>query len=610
LGTALRVWASLSFAHSVQGIARVSALLALILSFGLPAHVLAQAPQSPSAADRQQQQIQEQQQQQLRDRQEQFRQQQQKPPTGAQIGTQQLGALSGQGCAPVKRVRFEGMTRYAERDFAQVGAKLISACTDVKAIGEALRAITNHYIADGYVTSRAFIGPQSLKDGTLTITVFEGRIAGFGSKGQKGAQKGSGYTSGEIGAAFPNHKGDILNLRALEQGIDQLARLADGDPKLDIAPGDTPATSLVLVKRAALESWLRPSLSFNNEGAATTGRWLSTLSLDADSPLGVADQWSFYYTHDLSSIDFNPDGDFLASKPPYSNESYGMFVSVPHGWWTLSASAGGNDYQSQIQGLNVLAPSNGKGWNASLSLDRMLYRNATTKLSATMSLSLQDTTSTIAGIVSSSGSYRMVTLATQLHYYHKFSDSLLQANVSYNRGLDILGAYSVNTGADGPTINFNTITTDMSWQKPFKQFGVVFSYVPQLKIQWGLTNVFAPESFYLGGTSTVRGFNDAGVSGRTGILLRNTLTADLLSLGQKSKFAASKLSAYIGYDTGAIKTNAYSFYERGTLRSVSWGLRLQNKHLLVDTTFSKALQSPSWVTQKDINFSINARLGL
>ena len=197
------------------------------------------------------------------------------------------------------------MTRYRADDFADVLASLKGDCVGVAAIDAALRAISNRYVDDGYVTSRAFVGPQDLARGVLTITVIEGRVDAIRSEGATGKEaptperQSAPYGRAELIQAFPIRAGALLDLRALEQGVDQLARMAKAEPFIDIEPGAGPGASAIVIRRRTLNAALRPGIAINNDGAANTGRWQGVFSLDADSPLGIADVWSVYYQRNL-----------------------------------------------------------------------------------------------------------------------------------------------------------------------------------------------------------------------------------------------------------------------------------------------------------------------
>lgn len=553
----------------------------------LPAPAAAQ-----SGIDRQAERIQEQQRERERERADRFEERQSRPPAGEEQRLPTPEPISSDGgCASINAVRLEGMTRFERRDFAGALAPLTGDCVEVKAIDGALRAITNHYVAAGYITSRAFVGPQDLKSGTLVITVFEGRIGAIEGAGDEA------YGKGEIGTAFPGSTGDLLNLRALEQGVDQLARLGKAEPSIDIAPGDAPGTSKVLVKRKPAGSWVRPSIALNNQGSTSTGRWQATLGLDVDSPLGLADAWSLYYQSEF-------DGD-----PLRGNEAYGGFVSVPHGWWTLSLNAGASRYHSVLEGNGLSFATRGESWNAGAALDRMMYRDAKTKVALTGSMAVQDTKNFIQGIALRTGSYRIASAKVGARLQHKAKSTLWSASLGYEQGLGLFGANAVDTGPGGAKGKFSLVAGDVAAQTGFEVGGLRFVNRALLRAQWGLTNLFPAQRFSLGGFSTVRGFRDDGISGRTGANLREEIGASLFDLAATSRLKTN-VSAFVSYDAGAILANDFDAYERGFLQAVSAGVRAQGRHLRAELAVSVPLSAPSWVRHRGAEVMASVRMTL
>lgn len=543
--------------------------------------------------DRDAQRIQQQQQQQQQDRQQGFDQSQARPPSGAESGKGSSPAgVTGSGCLDVHELQVVGMTRYHQADFVSVLAPLKGQCVGVAAINAALHAITDRYVHDGYVTSRAFVGPQNLKDGVLTITVFEGRVGKIEPIGKRP------YSKRELAAAFAADHGDILNLRALEQGVDQLARLAGGDPTIQIAPGEQQITSNVEVNRKPTDSWLRPGFAINNNGSASTGRLQATASLDADSPLGLADFWSLYYSHD--AINDRRRG----------SDAWGGFVSLPHGWWTLSLSGGVSDYHTVIEGSVLAFLSNGSSWNASATLDRMVYRDANTKFSLSGGLALVDTANYIAGIQLQTGSYRIVTANITAHWQRRFGNSLIASNIGYSRGVDILGARTVDTGPGGATGTFNLISGDTSVQSRFAVGPTKFTNTLQLRGQWGFDNMFPVSAFSVGGYSTVRGFRDDGISGRTGALLREQLGFGICDTKACSPRLGASLDGYLAYDVGAIRPNDFNAYERGLLQSGTVGAKINVQHFQTDIALSVPISAPTFVRHKGTEFTASLRWAL
>jgi hemolysin activation/secretion protein len=530
--------------------------------------------------DRDAQRILEQLRQEERDRAERYEQSRDRPPSGDVAAPSSAVPTNAEGCAAVRRVRLVGVTRYRLAQFAGTLEKLKGECVSLAAVETALRHITDRYVGDGYLTSRAFVGPQDLKDGALTITVIEGRVADVR------AAPGRHYGAGEIGAAFPLHRSSIFNLRAVEQGVDQLARLQKGDPGIDVEPGELPGTSTILVKRGPLSSWIRPALDVSNDGAAATGRLLETASLDVDSPLGIADSWSLYASRGGSG------------GRQIGNHAYGGFASLPRGWWTLALSGGAFGYHSVLHGHGLSFATRGRSWNGTASLDRMLHRNARTKLSADVGLSIIDTANYIRGIQLRTGSYRIVAGRIGGRWQRRLGESLLVTDASYTRGLHLLGAHTVDTGPGGATGRYRMISGAAELQSGFAAGRTTFVNSAMLRWQRSPDVLFPAQRFSLGGTSTVPGFREDGISGRSGALLRERLGVGLADVARDRPTLATNLSAYVAYDLGIIRRQIGDPYERGALESASIGACAQSRHGQLETALAVPLSAPSWVRHK------------
>ena len=550
----------------------------------------------PPQINRDAQRLQEREQERLREREEQFRQSQTAPPQATPVAPEAELATDAGGCAVVRSVEVKGMTRYAQNVFASDLAKLVGDCVSIKDINAALRTITNRYIGDGYVTSRAVIGPQDLKSGVLQIIVIEGQLDSISSES---SPKARGYSKRELAVAFPGTKGRQLNLRDLEQGVDQLARLGGAEPDIDIAPAELPGSSNLIVRRKRADRSIRASYAANNDGSANTGRIQSTATLDIDSPLGIADFWSLYYSRDLEN------------KSGRGSRGYGAFVSVPYGYTTLTLSGGRYSFDSILQGVDQAFANTGVSTNGSVTLDHLLFRDAKTKLSVSGGLALLDTVNRIQGIKLSTSSYRLVSGALNLRAQYRIGGGLATADLGYTRGLDILGANAVDTGPGGARLTFDKVELNLGYQTRIKAFGTPLSYSAVLRGAAAFDPVFPAERFSLGGSSTVRGFRDDGISGRSGIFTRQQIGFPLFSLfGDKAAGSQTGFSAILGYDAGAILPRNGDAFERGVLQSATAGLRIGNKRLQSELNVSAPISAPDTVRRRDFEFSASVRLTL
>ena len=569
---------------------------AYLLLYGVVLAPAAFAQPVPNEINRDAERLQEIERERIRAREEQFRQSQTAPPQATLVAPETEIAADAGGCAAVRSVRVKGMTRYIQRDFATDLAKLSGDCVSIGDINAVLRAITNRYIAGGYVTSRAVIGPQDLKSGIIEIAVIEGQLNDISSEGVNAKRR---YSRGELAAAFPGTKGRQLNLRDLEQGVDQLARLGAAEPDIDIAPADLPGASTLIVRRKRVDTPLRASYAVNNDGSANTGRIQSTASLDIDSPLGSADFWSLYYSRDLEN------------RQGRGSKGYGAFVSIPYGYTTLTLSGGRYSFDSILQGVDQAFANTGVSTNGAATLDHLLFRDAKTKLSVSAGLSLLDTVNRIQGIKLRTSSYRLVSGTINFRAQRRIGAGLATADFGFTRGLDIFGADSVDAGPGGAQLVFRKLEGSLGYQTRTNVVGVAVNYSGVLRGAAALDPVFPGERFSLGGSSTVRGFRDDGISGRSGLFTRQQIGFPLFSIfGGKTAGTQTRFSGLVGYDAGGIAPRKGDTFERGFLHSATVGVRVNNKRVAGDFTLSAPLSAPETVRRRDLELSASLRLTL
>ncbi len=167
-------------------------------------------------------------------------------------------------CFPIKTIELTGADAFSEGERAELIKPYIGQCLGVPQLNAVLKVITDRYLAKGLVTSRAYLPQQDLSSGHLKLQVVEGRL-----EGMKGAE-GSGITDRQLAMSFPGKQGQLLNLREIEQMVDQLNRLPSNQAQMELAPGKTVGGSEVLVKNTPQKPW-RVGLSRHNGGQRSTG---------------------------------------------------------------------------------------------------------------------------------------------------------------------------------------------------------------------------------------------------------------------------------------------------------------------------------------------------
>ncbi|ENC0847015.1 ShlB/FhaC/HecB family hemolysin secretion/activation protein, partial [Escherichia coli] len=184
-------------------------------------------------------------------------------------------------CFTVSRIVVSGATRLTSAETDRLVAPWVNQCLNITGLTAVTDAVTDGYIRRGYITSRAFLTEQDLSGGILHITVMEGRL-------QQIRAEGADLPARTLKMVFPGMEGKVLNLRDIEQGMEQINRLRTEPVQIEISPGDREGWSVVTL--TALPEWpVTGSVGIDNSGQKNTGTGQLNGVLSFNNPLGLAD---------------------------------------------------------------------------------------------------------------------------------------------------------------------------------------------------------------------------------------------------------------------------------------------------------------------------------
>src|SRR5690606_20767123 len=225
-----------------------ASILSLVVCSVLSAHAQ-QVSQSPAEEAVRQHEIRLQQEQQRHSEEL----QRQRPPVDIFLQPEQQEqtdeeALAAGRCFDIHTITIEG-ARYISRDrLDTIGNAYRNLCLNLQDINELLKKITTLYYDKGLITSRAFVQPQNLREGQLVILVVEGKLESLESVD-------GNLSKHQLYGAFPVADQQLLNLRDLEQGLEQLNRLQQNRVEMDLEPGNQPGDTRVLIRNAQTGAW-------------------------------------------------------------------------------------------------------------------------------------------------------------------------------------------------------------------------------------------------------------------------------------------------------------------------------------------------------------------
>jgi tpsA2 activation/secretion protein tpsB2 len=437
-------------------------------------------------------------------------------------------------------------------------------CLGAQGINRIMVAAQNAVIGHGYTTTRILAAPQDLNSGTLELTVLPGKVRSVRTDTSHNDQ-----TRAARIAAFQNEiplkGGDILNLRRIEQGLENLKRVPTAEADIQIVPADTPDESDIVVAWRQRLLPYRLSLGVDDSGSKTTGKYQGSLTFSADNPFGLSDLFYLSYGRHLGHTDAHTDSE--GKKTAGGTQSYAFHYSVPAGNWLWSWNHNYYRYHQAVAGINEVYDYNGKSRGSDIGFTRLLYRDARRKSHIGFKLWQKENQSFIDD--AEVEVQRRKTAGWQLSLKHKeyIGRSTLDIGLAYKRGTGMADAIAAPEEVfDEGTSRMKVITADISYNHPFQIGRQHFVYDTALHAQWNKTPLTPLDKIAIGGRYTVRGFDgESSLSAERGWYWRNEVAWSFKPAHQ----------FYLALDGGHVSGDSAQYLLGQTLIGAAAGLRGQ-----------------------------------
>ncbi|WP_420886973.1 ShlB/FhaC/HecB family hemolysin secretion/activation protein [Burkholderia metallica] len=426
-------------------------------------------------------------------------------------------SLKSQGASALPMDRFafarEWLEHYAGQCIGKQGLDIL-----VKGLSQAI-------LARGYVTTRVLLPEQDLSTGILKLSLIPGviRHVRFADEKLRGTWK----------TAFPTRDGELLNLRDLEQGLEQMKRVSSQDVSMQLVPGDLPGESDVVLDVKRAKPWTVVA-SIDNSGTRATGRLQGNLSLGIDNPLGLNDIFNIGVSQDLEFGDRR-----------LGSHGWNGFYSIPWGYWTATLSAYTNTYYQQIAGVNQTFVASGNSKTVDFKLNRVLSRSQNDVFGAQFRLSRRFGQSFIEDTEISQQRRNNTFVEFGLTDRHYFGNAQFDGTLAYRQGIGAFGAQGDNLAGDGDqTYRYKMAVLDANLSVPFAIGKQPFRYVGTFHGQYTGNTLHYIDDLTIGSRYTVRGFDgETMLAAARGFYWRNELQAPIGQTGQ---------AVYAGIDYGRV----------------------------------------------------------
>lgn len=429
------------------------------------------------------------------------------------------------------------------------------------------KRLTNAFIDRGYITTRVTVPEQDLSEGVLVFVVVPGRIGAIRFARDSAA--------GNWQTAFPARPGDTLNLRDLEQGLEQLKRVPSQDAAIQIVPGGQPGYSDIVLTLRETKRW-RLALALDDSGQTATGKLQSFAALAVDNPFGANDLFT-----SSASGDGDREGAVLGTR------GYSFSYSVPRGNSTLTfASYASRHHQTLATDYGSLLYW-GTNETSEVGLTTLLHRDQVSKTSLDAKVIFGRYRNYLEG-VGELDVQRQTTTAFQLGLSQRrnFGGATLDVALAGRFGVPWFGAQ--DDPAASPTTRYRTMLADVAYNVPVSVGKTQGRYSVAFHGQYTRDRTYSTEFVSLGNRFTVRGFDgEQTLAAEYGWYLRNELA---LPAGD------GRTEVYLGLDCGAVGGPSATGLSGRFLAGAVIGLRGETKSARYDLFAGWPLRKPAGFT--------------
>lgn len=432
---------------------------------------------------------------------------------------------------------------FATVPYTQGSSSIIGQCMTAQTINQLATNVQNRIIEKGYVTSRVLIENQNLKTGNLFLTIIPGRIDQIIPAGSVNGQNTQAIYIDKTGnpanfaAAMPMQTGELLNIRDIEQTLENFKRVPTAEADFSITPSqriNAPGYSDIQVKWQQNKKW-RIAASIDDSGQDSTGKYQGSVTVSLDNPT---------WHNDLLYASYNRSLD--GSHKQKGSWGYNIGYTLPIDYTQLNLSHSGYNYDQRVAGVNQDYIYSGESYNTEATLSHLVHRDSHSKTylkvggyskqqqnyidDTEVEVQRRKTAGYKTGITheTSLGGTQLITDITYQRGTAAFN-ALTPPEALFNEGDTRVGIYKANIDINHPM--------SLGTQK--------LNYHATIKGQYANESLVPNDRFSIGGRYSVHGFDGKrSLSGDQGALVRQELSTN---------FANTPHAIYAGIDAGYVK---------------------------------------------------------
>ena len=469
----------------------------------------------------------------------------------------------------IKQIQLDGVPK--ELSFLnKIARKHEQKHVTVSDITNIRNAFQRKLLDKGYVTSQVYIPEQNLNAGTLQFMVMPGRVEDI--------RYSDSSAHGPWRTAFPVRPGDILNIRDVEQGLEQMKRVSSQSVTMKLLPGTSVGTSIIELS-IKQDKPVHGSISFDNSGLESTGVYQGSFTSSFDQVFRANDTFTMSLSGDLSG-----SGSIKGTRAASLN------YVIPHGKDTFSLSFSKSRYHQTIQSNPYDFIYSGKSTTMKAKWNHVWSRTQREKRAFDISISTRHNHRFINDMEIPVQALRTTSMEFGVSNRKYIGNATLYSRLGFQWGIGALGAqpeHKASVVMGGPTSRYHMWLVDVDYRKPFIMGHRPASFTSSFHGQWvqGGKRLYSVDTINIGNRYSIYGFDgEYTLMGDSGWYVRNEVSSVIPRLNTE---------VYLGLDVGAVYGKSTEALVGRTIAGTALGIRGNySSGLLFDAFVSTPLYKP------------------
>ncbi|GAA0201545.1 ShlB/FhaC/HecB family hemolysin secretion/activation protein [Selenomonas dianae] len=450
-------------------------------------------------------------------------------------------------------------------------------------INKLINAMNQSLMSRGFSTSRIVVPEQNLSSGELHLVLQIGYI--------NTVRFAEGSDALYWKNLFPFHEEDILNVRDIEQGIEQAKRLPSQDISVQLLPSDQPQrTDVVLTVKRGKNFY--GTISVDDSGLEDTGKLQWYTSIGIDQP---------FHKNDMLRIGMNLDG----AQDGYEKGTRGHNISYtyPYGRHTFSFSYQRSKYHQTVESIPYNFISARDSNISTLSWDYVVHRSAAMKTSMDIRLRKRNSHSFLNDVELPIQAMHQTSMEVGFAERLYLQRNTLYFRLAHRFGLGWMGAQEEKAFADAPKTLYRMWLLDVDFVHPFEFSHRPATFTTSFHGQYTMDGMrlYGVDMISMGNRYTVRGFDgEVTLMGTNGWYLRNEFA---------TRFPKQKAELYLGFDVGAVYGYGADLYNGHTMMGAAVGVRGSIDTVSYDIFAAMPIRKPEGFHTSDVTsgFSLGVK---